>query len=247
MLSTDPPGLITTAFYGYDPGAGYETSDTLKKGLGYWVKASADGVVIFNTSYSAECGVKRVEYGGISYGTVRIGSQCWLDQNLNVGDMVMGTNQTDNVTTEKYCFNNDPLNCALYGGFYQWHEAMQYSTTEGTQGICPPGYHIPTLAEFTTLKSTVGENGNALKRGWVGTGSGVGTNTSGFSALLAGSRNYVDGGFYGLGDIAYFWSSTESDSKGLSAYNLGLNTSNSGVYLPDYNKYYGFSVRCLED
>jgi hypothetical protein len=78
--------------------------------------------------------------------------------------MVTGvTAQTANDTIEKYCYNDDPLNCALYGGLYQWNEAMQWSTTPGTQGICPPGWHIPTYAEFQTLSSSVGGDGNALK------------------------------------------------------------------------------------
>jgi uncharacterized protein (TIGR02145 family) len=81
-------------------------------------------------------------------------------------------------------------------------------TNEGTQGICPDGWHIPTLAEFETLKATVNNDGNALKAIGQGTGDGAGTNTSGFSALLTGLRS-VYGDFNGLGFTTDFWSSTE--------------------------------------
>ena len=89
---------------------------------------------------------------------------------------------------------------------------MQYVTTEGAQGICPTGWHIPTYDEFETLKDAVGGSGNALKAIGQVTGSGVGTNTSGFSALLAGAR-YGYGNFAHLSDYTRFWSSAEDSSN----------------------------------
>jgi len=185
-------------------------------------------------------GIPTVTYAGKTYNTVLIGSQCWLKENLDVGTMIQGSqNATNNGVIEKYCYNNNPNNCNIYGGLYQWNEAMQYSTTPGVQGICPPGWHIPTLAEFQTLRTTVNNNGNALKA----VGQGTGTNESGFSALLAG---YRDGdGIFGLGIYAIFWSSTESNAS--NAYFLTLDSNGSNVYLDYGNKGYGFSVRCLKD
>ncbi len=244
-LVTVPPGIITTAMYGYNPGAGYESSDTLEMGRGYWVKVSADGIILFEISSSDECGIKRVEYGGFSYGTVEIGSQCWLEENLNVGAMVLGVaEQTNNAVLEKYCYGDDPVNCGVYGGFYQWDEAMQYTTAEGAQGICPPGWHIPTKSEYQTLSSTVGDDGNALKKGGVGSGDGLGTNTSGFSALLAGFRHHT-GLFAGLGLGSYFWGTTEGVAAIASSMYLAENLSD--IYINDNLKLFGFSVRCLED
>lgn len=46
-----------------------------------------------------------------------------------------GSEQTNNSTIEKYCHNNDENYCVLLGGLYEWDEAMQYITDEGTQGI----------------------------------------------------------------------------------------------------------------
>jgi len=62
--------------------------------------------------------------------------------------------QTDNTIIEKYCYNNDSANCNLYGGLYQWAEAVQYqndatNTTSPSPafyrhvlGICPTGWHL---------------------------------------------------------------------------------------------------------
>ena len=190
-------------------------------------------------------GTPTVTYAGKTYNTVLIGTQCWLKENLNVGTMIQGTDTArNNGTIEKYCYNNDTANCNMYGGLYQWNEAMQYSTTAGVQGICPSGWHIPTLSEFQTLRNAVGGDGNALKAVGQGTGAGAGTNTSGFSALLAGCRDDY-GYFYNFGHYSNFWSSTEYDAT--YAHNLNLNYSNGFIYLIDNIKAYGFSVRCLED
>ena len=206
-------------------------------------------------------GVRKLNYSGRIYTTVQIGAQCWLKQNLNVGDMIQsstgpsgpfsGVDQTDNNLIEKYCYNNDELYCNTIGGFYQWHEAMQYSTSESAQGICPEGWHIPTSAEFTTLLSTANELGNYLNLMTVGQGDGNSTNKTGFSALLTGYRFFGTGEFidftYGnttLGRETHFWSSTEfTGTGGADTYNLEL--PDEGVN-PTYADF-GFSVRCIKN
>jgi uncharacterized protein (TIGR02145 family) len=112
-----------------------------------------------------------------------------LKENLDVGAMIIvNSNQTNNAVIEKYCYDNMSENCDTYGGLYQWDEAMQYTTVEVAKGICPTGWHIPTWNDMATLSATVGGDGNALKAIGQGSGDGVGTNTSGFSALLVGFR-----------------------------------------------------------
>jgi uncharacterized protein (TIGR02145 family) len=241
IISTEPPGIITGSIFGYTPGAGYQAADTLKRGKGYWVKVSQNGIIIFGST--TNCGT--VNYDGKIYNTIIIGTQCWLKENLDVGVMIPGSqNQGNNSVIEKYCYNNDPNNCNIYGGLYQWNETMQYTTTPGVQGICPSGWHLPTLAEFQILSTTVGGDGNALKAIGQGTGGGAGTNTSGFSALLAGIRNQ-NGTFYNLGLAANFWSSYELPAT--DAYNLALVGTNSTIYLNYYWQYGALSVRCVKD
>ena len=240
-VTSDPPGIIVSSFYGFN--IGYYVAITLEATKGYWVKVNEAGLLNGFIPFW-QCG-QPVNYEYKFYGTVQIGTQCWLKENLDVGTMVPGISiQTNNSVIEKYCYNDNETNCQLYGGLYQWNEAMQYSTTPGAQGICPPGWHIPTLAEFQTLSSTVGGDGNALKAIGQGSGGGAGTNTSGFSALLAGSRG-GSGNFTNLGTNTAFWSSTEYSST--LAYSLDLYNYDSDIYLNGPSKVYGFSVRCLKD
>jgi uncharacterized protein (TIGR02145 family) len=247
VLSTIPDSIITGSFFGYAPGVGYQSKDTLDKGLGYWVKVKVDGIIIFDTAPAVDsCKSKALIYGGKMYNTVKLGDQCWMAENLDVGTMVPGiTGQTDNATVEKYCYNDSLAYCTLYGGLYQWNEAMQYSATTGAQGICPTGWHIPTLAEYQAFSSVVGADGNALKA--VSQGEppeGDGTNTSGFSALLEGYRHY-NGYFSSLGFVAYFWSSTESDAPGPDVVFLGYYGGH--IALAGFDVNYGFGVRCVAD
>ena len=196
-------------------------------------------------------GIPTVEYEGQIYNTVQIGNQCWFKENLNVGIKITNTtvinNQTDNGVIEKYCYDNNVSNCSIFGGLYQWPEAMQYSTTEGTQDICPPGWHIPTNSEFEILANTVGGSGNALKALGQGEGNGEGTNSSGFSALFAGLRLFSVSSldFNSLGEFTYFWTSTEVSSS--EAYNRVLVSWGRDFNFEARNKYHGFSVRCLKD
>ena len=238
-VTTDPPGIIVSPFYGYNTGSGYYAASTLEAAKGFWIKVSSNGT-IYGFEPLFVCGMSKVNYEYKYYSTVQIGTQCWLKENLDLGIMIpVSQNAFDNGIIEKYCYGDNETNCQLFGGLYQWNEAMQYVTTPGTQGICPPGWHMPTLAEFQVLSTAVGGDGNALKA--VGQ---AGTNTSGFSALLAGHRVH-SGYFWDLGYATYFWSSTEFDVS--LAYYLGLHGVNNGIYLANLEKERGFSVRCIKD
>jgi uncharacterized protein (TIGR02145 family) len=189
--------------------------------------------------------VPTVTYAGKVYTTVQIGSQCWLRENLDVGIMVPGAqSQTANGTIEKYCYGDSATNCNIYGGLYQWSEVMQYDTIQGARGICPPGWHVPSLAEVETLSVAVGGDGNALKEIGQGYGGGAGTNTSGFSVLLAGYR-LGTGSFDYLGRYAQLWTSTRADAT--TARNLFLYYLSPNVVLHGYSLSHGFSVRCLKE
>jgi uncharacterized protein (TIGR02145 family) len=195
-------------------------------------------------SRSRTCGNK-IDYSGKAYNTVLIGTQCWLKENLDVGVRINGSaDAIDNGTIEKYCNNDDPANCNIYGGLYQWNEAIQYTTTPGAKGICPSGWHIPTLAEFDSLIDVVSWDGNALKAIGQGTGDGEGTNKSRFSALLAGYHD-GHGNFFKLSNIASFWSSSESYSPYL--WEISLVDDDSGIHRSGAPPGLGYSVRCIQD
>lgn len=190
-------------------------------------------------------GTPTVDYEGKTYNTVLIGNQCWLKENLDVGTMInSASDQTNNGILEKYCYNNVLDSCTTYGGLYQWNEAMQHVTTEGAQGICPTGWHIPSYAEFQTLAATVENDGNILKKIGQGSGSGAGTNTSGFSSLLAGNRAMWSADFGGLNEETLFWGST---SNGSNRYFMRLYADQSNIQIAYYYITCGLSIRCIKD
>ena len=191
-----------------------------------------------------------VTYGGQTYSSVEIDDQCWMAENLNIGTRIDGdTDQTNNSTIEKYCYDDDTDNCDTYGGLYQWDEMMQYVTTEGTQGICPAGWHLPTDAEWTTLTNFLGgesvAGGKMKEEGldhWQTPNTGA-TNSSGFTGLPGGFRG-PDGSFSNLTDAAYFWSSSED---GANAWSRFLYYGSAQVHQYTDDKPNGLSVRCLRD
>jgi len=205
------------------------------------------------------CNESAPDYDKCTYDTVRVGGQCWLSQNLNVGSIVDGTgNQTDNSVLEKYCYDtdgnlNDYVSCQSDGGLYQWDEAMQYSLIAGSQGICPTGWHIPTDAELHILENYLKTPGatcnpdraDAADCDAAGTQLKVG-GSSGFNYLITG---YRENSFGLRGDYAYIWSSIYSGE-------VNPNYATSRLLLNSYSyvwrqvssyRYYGLSVRCLKD
>ncbi len=190
-------------------------------------------------------GVAAVTYSGKIYNTVQIGTQCWLKENLDIGSLIPGTvNQSNNGLLEKYCYQDDPANCDVYGGLYTWNEAMKYLPSKNLHGICPSGWHIPTSIEYNTLVAYVKNDANALKAVGQGTGSYAGTNTSGFTGMLAGSRG--TGGHYTHRNVYEFlWNSTDYDN--VFAFVHVLDYSSGDVISHTNGKEAAFSVRCIKD
>ncbi|NOU48113.1 MAG: T9SS type A sorting domain-containing protein [Bacteroidales bacterium] len=186
-----------------------------------------------------------------NYATVQIGSQVWMAENLNVGTSVNGSQaQTDNGIIEKYNYNDNSLNGDIYGGLYSWTEMMQYESSEGIQGICPNGWHIPTDLELTTLNnflSGVPASGAKMKETgfnhWAAPNTAA-TNESGFSALPGGTRN-SNGTFQNLGYNANFWTSVQSSST--NAWNSYLSYNQADLESGNISKETGNSCRCIQD
>jgi len=54
QITTTPPGIIATYFFGFNDG--YNIADTLKSGKGYWVRVTEDGVLNLNSGSLAKGG-----------------------------------------------------------------------------------------------------------------------------------------------------------------------------------------------
>ena len=172
-------------------------------------------------------------------------------------------------TTGAYCdFNNTPSNSTTYGRLYNWYAVDNNAATKvvsnSGKNVCPTGWHVPSDAEWTTLEDYLTNNGYgyggsgsdiaksmAATSGWTTdpTAGNVGNdqasnNSSGFTALPSGYRNY-DGTYFTIGLYGFWWSSTEFSTA--LAYDRTMFYSSSLVYRLNYGKGNGFSVRCLRD
>ncbi len=206
---------------------------------------------------------------GNLYNTVVIGSQCWMAENLKVERYSNGDNIPTGLDNTSWfittagafaIFGNVAANKTTYGLLYNWF------ATVDPRGLCPIGWHVPTDGDWTTLiteldpstcGSCTGSNhstiaGGSMKTtGTLAAGTGLwqspnlaATNNSGFSGLPGGLR-LIGGDYDNLGDLGYWWSSSEFFSN--TAYFRLLNY-NFEYALRDFNdKRSGFSVRCLQD
>ncbi len=186
---------------------------------------------------------------GQTYNALKIGDQCWMGENLNIGTMILGSqNQSDNSTIEKYCYGDVAANCDTYGGLYQWDELMDYETNND-KGICPDGWHVPTDVEWMQIEVEVGMSyEDATSMGLRGTDQGTilgEGGSSGFEALYGGTRN-SGGAFNFIGDYASFFSSTPGSQNNL-AWVRYMFSANGQILRNPYDKTMGLSVRCVKD
>ncbi|MBK8227478.1 MAG: T9SS type A sorting domain-containing protein [Flavobacteriales bacterium] len=204
---------------------------------------------------------------GNVYPVVTIGTQCWMAENLRTSRYRDGSN-IPNVTSNMgwtdgmfgvgaWCnYDNDPNNDAVYGKLYNWLAA-------GNDNLCPLGWHVPTDEEWMTLESSLGMPANELEvfdpnRGvaqnvggklkaitlWESPNTGA-TNTSGFTALPTGYRDYFMGTYLLLDTYSYLWTASLNDNGYPWSRSLG-NTS-PGVGRDYQNRLVGACVRCLRD
>lgn len=219
---------------------------------------------VFQFAYNIPCpGISTITYEGQVYNTVQILSQCWLKENLNVGVMIDNEqNSEDNGIIEKYCCQGSEDTCAKYGGLYQWSEMMEYTTPQGAQGICPPGWHIPTDEEWVILEGAtdseylIGDDlwysngswrgsdvGINLKAGVYWQQNGNGNDSFGFRALPGADNDLVYMSVPGKHGL--FWSSTYLNTYGPVYRHFAYADDNAKR--ATYNLEIAFSVRCVKD
>ena len=188
---------------------------------------------------------------GNIYETVVIGTQEWFAENLK-------TSRYDDGTPINYPGALNPIWAADTVGSYAWYnnDSSSYNSTYGklynwyavdnSAGLCPSGWHVPSVAEFETLKDYLGgasvAGGEMKEVGtahWNSPNTGA-TNSSGFTALAGGLRQ-VNGNYDFMGEDADFWASGSSSNL---------------IYLVYYNaefsygpvsKSLGHSVRCVRN
>jgi uncharacterized protein (TIGR02145 family) len=182
-----------------------------------------------------------------TYPTVMIGGKRWMAQNLNYTPPVGNS----------WCYDDNNANCNTYGRLYDWNTAMAGAVSSsanpsGVQGVCPAGWHLPSLAEWDELVTATGGNlgaGMKLKStsGWNNKNdgaSGNGTNDYGFSALPGGYRS-SSGSFVHAGYEGDWWTATEYNADRAYFRDMFYNRDNVGS--GGIDKSWGWSVRCVGD
>lgn len=92
------------------------------------------------------CGDKIKDIDNNEYATVKIGEQCWMQENLRVKSTPQGLPLANTVYTE---LSHEVMGTQI---FYQWKSAVNNGGEEDiVQGICPEGWHVPSYEEFVNL------------------------------------------------------------------------------------------------
>jgi len=195
------------------------------------------------------------------YEEITIGEQTWTLKNLmvthyNNGDEIqigyVAENLT-NLTDGAYVvYNSTASNTEIYGNLYNWY------AVNDARGLCPVGYHVPSVDEYTMLSDSLGGNivasGKMKSTGTIEGGDGGlweepnegATNESGFTAVPGGYYNGEN--FKHLGSSGFFWSSTYDNIYNEQADGLFLDADSDSLSLPNpSNKSSYYSIRCIKD
>ena len=192
-------------------------------------------------------------------------SQVWMAENLNYADSV----KTPSLKGGNWCYNNEEKNCKVGGRYYSWAAAIdsvalandskeplvcgygkKCGLDRAVQGICPDGWHLPSIYEWGLLSVALGTGGVAgepLKAltGWdyAGTPDNNGTDLYGFAALPTG-RKISATSWQKVGSDVYYWSATEYSAD--QGRYLNINNIYTNSYTYQNSKSYGQSVRCVK-
>lgn len=214
-------------------------------------------LIISANAQTVGAGVTDID--GNSYGSVIIGNQEWMSENLRVTKYNDGTsiaNITDgtawgNDTQGAWCYyDNDANNNADFGKLYNG-----YVTDNGnSKNVCPVGWHVPIRAEYNELISYLGDTavaGGKLKESgnthWLSPSAG--TNTSGFTGLPGGLRSVPmpSVNFNAMGSGGGFWASDYHAGGQGGYWCLYLSHLDDSALVNFSAPEMGLSVRCMRE
>ena len=167
-------------------------------------------------------------------------------KNYKNGDTVGEGDSCSEFSNDKYYLYDDNDNLFnVYGNLYNWY------AVNDIRGLCPEGFRIPTNGDWKTLIDYLGGKGVAggkIKESgiehWKSPNVGA-TNESGFSALPGGFFMELINSYKDLTDLAYFWTTTSTNSSKASNWIVGYNL--EVVQESETYKTNGLSVRCIKD
>jgi uncharacterized protein (TIGR02145 family) len=216
-----------------------------------------------------------LDIDGNAYGSITIGIQTWMTENLKTTRYNDGTvipykmGFENNINTPAYFWHSDtPSNGDTYGALYNWYAVDLLSN--GGKNICPTGWHVPSNSEWTMMEDYLIANGynydgeitgNKINKSLAATwgwnlSPNAGTpgnadypnirNKTGFTAFPGGSR-YGWGQWNAIGNFGFWWSTDEVDADVTKAFARGISYEQFEVWYSWGIKEHGLSIRCLKD
>ena len=216
-------------------------------------------------------------------------SQVWMAENLNYADSV----KTPSLKGSNWCYNNDENNCKVSGRYYPWAAAIdsvalasddkapldcgygkKCGLDRAVQGICPDGWHLPSVDDWQTLMDYVereytGEYNDdeitvakalASKNNWYFCDTVIGApgyhcgtnNTSEFNLRPVGgfytpANSDENPNFYGYYGRSVAWTSTVTDFSFERAFFVQLYYAADTVRVGVASQFNAFSVRCVKN
>ena len=197
-------------------------------------------------------GVTVTDIDGNVYHEVTIGTQTWMVENLKTTKYNDGTaipwitNNSEWAAsdTPARCWYNDSISYKNpYGALYNWYAV-------NTGKLAPTSWHVPSDSEWEVLGNYLGGDsmaGGPLKEAgtvhWKSPNTGA-TNTTGFTALPGGSRDYLRA-FNEIGGGGSWWSATAYDAS--FSWYRSIYCNAAYVSRSNFTNRDGFSVRCVKD
>jgi uncharacterized protein (TIGR02145 family) len=198
------------------------------------------------TKWTNETGLIFDQRDGQYYGTVKIGTQWWMSQNLNFVPYDYNKDQV-----RKWCYmrwDYDPVDwCDIMGGLYNCYHATREDWYGEVRGICPAGWHMPSRKEWEILINNIG-GWDQAERLLPGGNTDFNALYAGFAELKLDTRGIEFMSYQWLNYATYFWSFNKmSDPNAPNAWSLTL-ISGEKKFFPGWSSMNSFySVRCVKN
>jgi uncharacterized protein (TIGR02145 family) len=196
--------------------------------------------------------VLQSDWSNAQSGTIIIGGQEWMAENLAVVNYWDGTpipeaktpaewNAYNDNKTGCYCnYDNEGLYGKMYGKLYNWYAIKR--------GVAPRCWRVPGKKDFDKLIAHLGEPAAAKKlkatHSWNNDWNG--SNSTRFGAFAGGCRN-IKGTFSYVGRQGFWWTNDPRKLNNGKETGLFFTINYDDRCSYDVSEDFGFSVRCMRD
>lgn len=160
-----PPASGSSVLVGFYNGYPDDVSDT-KTSFSSGEAFSENTYCVDKPISVTKCGSDSTVIGasGYAYRLTEINGQCWIAENLREVPSAFSPSPAwvNNRDKGSWGYYNSAYAASSWGSddsksmLYQWRAAMNGSTTERSQGVCPTGFHIPSNCEWMYLEHGLG-------------------------------------------------------------------------------------------